>query len=179
MVFCWLLIHSERFGDVLGICFLSHARVIKTTETWEKLLETWTFTVVGPAAAVGNKVNRVLWQRRMWEESRERLKYKNESLFATLVKYPLEPGIPRKTSGGNFSVSCSAKLFCARFCICVTLFQIFSRCHKILFRSLLVRHIVRRKTWKSPCLANVFLEITKTWHDSKKLSTGVLVFFWL
>jgi hypothetical protein len=94
MVFWWFLVHSERFGDVLGICFLSHARVIKTTETCENLLETWTFTSVEPAAAVGNKVNRVLWQRRMWEESREPLKYENRVAFLPHSSSPLKPGNP-------------------------------------------------------------------------------------
>lgn len=79
--------------------------------------------------------------------------------FTTLVKSPETRESHVRPPLEVFSrLSCPARLFRAKFRICVTLFQSFSPCHKIHFRSLLVRHIVSRKTWKSPYLANVFLE---------------------
>jgi hypothetical protein len=59
----------------------------------------------------------------------------------------------------------AAKFFCVKFRIGGTVLKIyykFFHCCKISFRCLLVRHILKRKTWKSPYLDIGFLEVAKT-----------------
>ncbi len=59
----------------------------------------------------------------------------------------------------------AAKFFCVKFRIYGTLKKNYYKknyCCKISFRCLLVRHILKRKTWKSPYLDIGFLEVAKT-----------------
>jgi hypothetical protein len=59
----------------------------------------------------------------------------------------------------------AAKFFCVKFRNYGTLKKNYNKkiyCCKISFRSLLVRHILKRKTWKSPYLDIGFLEVAKT-----------------